>query len=210
MNLNLDQLMSVNGSDQGSLFHHYAERLEPYLAPMRESARKVLEIGLAGGASLRAWSQYFPYAQIIGVDIDIKAVEDFKTTLMASAILGDASKVEFWTKFQKCWGGDWDVVCDDGAHTVHSIDRAFACGFPLLRSGGYWIVQDIHAGYTPAYRRDNNLSGLPPSMSSAELLANLIHKVNECGFEQCGQIQLEETEISEMHFSKSLVVIRKR
>src|ERR1043165_2084194 len=54
--------------------HNYAVHYQHHFAPLRHSARVVIEIGvggyqhpLTGGASLWAWEDYFPHASIYGI-----------------------------------------------------------------------------------------------------------------------------------------------
>jgi len=85
-NMNLTELMDKYGSDKGT-FHGYTNVYENILNKKRHNIELVLEIGIGTndpnlpstmgkygkpGASLRAWRDYLPNAQIVGLDIDRK------------------------------------------------------------------------------------------------------------------------------------------
>ena len=48
--------------------HSYAPVFEQFLGPLRDQPIHLLEIGICEGASLHVWLDYFPQAQIYGVD----------------------------------------------------------------------------------------------------------------------------------------------
>lgn len=211
----LDQLGLKHGTDKASYGHDYLVRYEPFLAPMRESAMKVLEIGVAGGNSLRMWGEYFPNATIFGVDL----IRDFikQATLHPEMPISrfqmytmDASSAPDWFQFERCWGSRFDLIIDDGAHTTFAIAQAFMCAFPLLRSGGLYICEDLHAGYLEEYRRDNARMNYRKQYTPADFFKDLIDRVNEDGHGQTGKVELCETQISFLHFSKSFVIAGKR
>ena len=93
------------------------------------------------GGSLRAWRDYFPNGNIVGLDVqpDTQFEEERITThLCNSTDKGDVVKVLNGQKF--------DVIIDDGSHaaldqvsTLHNI-------LPYLRSDGVYVVEDVHEG----------------------------------------------------------------
>src|SRR5262245_22315577 len=54
--------------------HHYTQEYHRLLSGRRATVRKVLEIGVWKGRSLRMWEEFFPHARIYGVDVDPKRV----------------------------------------------------------------------------------------------------------------------------------------
>ena len=74
MMASLVELGQRHGSDK--LAHGYLEHYDRHFGPLRESAARVLEIGVGGyrgpargGASLRMWADYFPSARVVGLDV---------------------------------------------------------------------------------------------------------------------------------------------
>ena len=56
--------------------HHYTKVYYDLFKDRQRSVKKVIEMGIAEGASLRMWRDFFPNAQIYGADIDIKKVPE--------------------------------------------------------------------------------------------------------------------------------------
>src|SRR5947209_475468 len=50
--------------------HGYTMFYEHYFGPRRFEELRLLEIGVLDGRSLATWKEYFPHAQIYGLDID--------------------------------------------------------------------------------------------------------------------------------------------
>ena len=84
--IDLDALARLHGTDKSSHHHGYTRLYERHFASRRATVRRLLEIGVGGtsswrgydttqgGQSLRMWSDYFPNAEIVGVDIHAKAI----------------------------------------------------------------------------------------------------------------------------------------
>lgn len=208
----LDSLAQKYGTDKSSLHHGYCSTYAQYLDPIRETARKVLEVGIAGGASLRMWRDYFPNSDIIGVDHNSQYVNAVNLENLAQkdsriqCSLYDAANPEDWDKIEERWGCDFDVLIDDGYHSTANIIQTFENAFQLVRDGGYYIIEDLHAVYTPDYNRDNHL--VRDVKSAVHYFLDLVHQVNEHGEGQCGRQSWSELE--SVHFHKSLVIIKKR
>lgn len=200
----LNQIGIRHGTDQSSLFHGYLGRLDPYLGPIRASAKKVLEIGVAGGASIKTWRDYFPYATIFGVDHNINSI-GLDLGPMVQLLHGEASDPLFWMKFEQMWLHDGvflDWACDDASHHSSQIITTFECIWPFIARGGLYVCQDLHSAYDPAYNRD----GGPNAVNFFKGLID--YHVNENGDNNCGQQSVGDMEF--IHFYKSLVIIKKR
>jgi hypothetical protein len=84
--VDLDALARLHGTDKSSSTHGYTRLYETHFASRRPTVRRLLEIGVGGidsgrgyettegGQSLRMWRDYFPNAEIVGIDIHAKAV----------------------------------------------------------------------------------------------------------------------------------------
>lgn len=202
----LDILGVNHGTDQSSLGHDYLNVLEPFLEPIRD-ARIIVEVGVAGGASIRVWRDYFRRAVCIyGIDHNPKSC-DLSLGPNVRLLCGEASHAGFWDKFADCWlrGGEVidkiDFFSDDGGHHSSQIISTFGYIWPLIASGGVYCCQDLHASYDPGYNRDGGTTAV-------EFFAKLIDSLNEHGANQCGKPTMSE--IALMHFTKSLCIIKKR
>lgn len=150
--LNPEKVQALNGlpsldevfqkhlpSKQG---HNYNPLYERHFSPVRNDVRKVLEIGVEAGTSLRFWKDYFPNAEIIGFDINerCKDHEDDRIRI----IIGDQNSL---TDLSAIPDG-LDIVIDDGLHSQDSQISCFRYLYPKKMSQrGIYVVEDIVGGF---------------------------------------------------------------
>lgn len=139
----LTDMADFFGSDKGTIKHNYTPVYEKHLSHLKAEPINLLEIGVACGASLKMWSRYFPYAKITGVDIRPECKELCQGYPNVSIQIADATKETIF--------GSWDVIIDDGSHLSAHIARAFEKQWPWLKSGGFYVVEDLRCTYHPAY-----------------------------------------------------------
>jgi len=190
----LESIGKTYGTDK--VTHGYLPIYDTYLDEIRPLAKKVLEIGIAGGASLRMWQDYFPPAVVVGVDHnrDYCNVEGERIR----CICGDATRPDTWDRIRDSFGGDFDLLVDDGFHTTADIITAFGFAFPLVRSGGLYVVEDVGTSYDPLYQRDNHHVG--GIKNAVEFFKMFVDDINTN----------EKSRYESIHFHKSLIIIRKR
>jgi len=123
--------------------HLYDELFLPY----KDEENTILEIGMREGDSMILWREYFQNSTIYGVDncADpvIKNNEDysrFKGVDRINAIVGDAYDPEFADTLP-----NFDIVIDDGPHTVESQIKTIQLYLPKLNPGGVLIIEDIQS-----------------------------------------------------------------
>jgi len=114
----------------------YNEELKKY----QDKEIKLLEIGVYKGASLALWSMYFPQAEIIGLDIQDQRVDKYKNLDRVSVGICDAyslspSSVEGM--------GHFDIIIDDGPHTVETLQKCIELYLPVLNDGGIMVLEDV-------------------------------------------------------------------
>lgn len=99
----------------------------------RQAELNILEVGTQKGGSLLAWKEYFPNANVYGVDvIDVVSDEYRKDTV--TRIISDI----------KDWKNDikWDIVIDDGSHYLADVVYVITQYFVKLNIGGVVVVED--------------------------------------------------------------------
>ena len=155
---NLDDLFNHYGSDKDrggytpyyhSMFKHIRDRpldiLEIGIGTMIPNVHSSM-VGYSGpgyspGGSLRAWRDYFPHANIVGCDVqpDTQFTEERITTILADS----TNKAAVDTAL-----GDrtFDVIIDDGSHYDENQWKTFENLWHRVRSGGFYIVEDIAPG----------------------------------------------------------------
>ena len=119
------------------------------LRPRKETATNVLEIGIAhGGGSIKMWHEYFQNATVHALDvIPIHEVsDDLKThdriKIHASTNAYDVGFVyrEFVQR-----GVSFDMILDDGPHTLESMQSFLMIYSQLLKDDGILILEDIQS-----------------------------------------------------------------
>ncbi|MEQ8233895.1 MAG: hypothetical protein RLW61_09455 [Gammaproteobacteria bacterium] len=121
--------------------HNYNPLYERHFAAHRLDVRRVLEIGVEAGTSLRFWRDYFPAAEIIGFDINELCREHEEERIRV--FIGDQNKQEDLARLP----GDIDIVIDDGLHTQVSQIETFRYLFrEKMAARGIYVIEDIVGG----------------------------------------------------------------
>jgi hypothetical protein len=114
--------------------HFYQQFFEPY----RDKELNVLEIGTREGDSLRLWEHAFPKSEIYGVDNNNS--KKFKDVLSKriTVTFGDAYTQEVANSLPS-----FDIIIDDGPHTLESQIKCLEFYFSKLNNDGVIIIEDI-------------------------------------------------------------------
>ena len=142
--------------------HSYTPFYYKYLKHKRNSTKKFMEFGightrknwhnpkglselklipnLISGASLRMWRDFFPNAQVFGVDISSQTMF---TDKRIKTYICDETKKKAIASLIKKTGNDIDIVLDDASHHVeHQIGLAKSL-LPLLKKDVIYIIEDV-------------------------------------------------------------------
>ncbi len=129
------------------LANYYAE-YDFMFANYKDKPIRLLEIGVQGGGSLYTWKEFFPQAKITGIDIDE----------LCRKYEGDSIKIyigsqenSIFLKSVESKEGPFDIVIDDGGHTMNQQITTFNILFPLLKEGGIYAIEDLHTSYWPEF-----------------------------------------------------------
>lgn len=131
--------------------HDYTPVYYSLLKDKRESFKKVLELGIGTvvsmkhvsgympGASHRMWRDFFPNAQIYGVDIAPECIfqDERITTFLYRTHIPEDMK-ELISKI----GSDIDLVIDDGPHHTGTQIGTARTLLPLLKKDVLYIIED--------------------------------------------------------------------
>lgn len=99
----------------------------------------ILEIGVKDGASLRMWKEFYPHAEVIGIDVNKPLKIDGCTVIQADGTL----------PIQKLKNKRFDLIIDDGSHLVSHQITSF-----LLYKNSFnvaYIVEDLHTSFLSEY-----------------------------------------------------------
>jgi hypothetical protein len=161
MDIELNELVDKYGTDK--TLSGYTPTYNNLFKPIKNNVKNVLEIGLgtldysipssfAGniayhshykqGGSLRVWRDYFPNANIYGIDIaeDCMFEEDrIKTFLFDSS--------NYFECIDKLPRIKYDIIIDDGNHDPKYQVETLRNLLPYLHENGYYIIEDL-GGYS--------------------------------------------------------------
>ena len=133
-----------HGTDKASSHHNYLQFYELFFAPLRNEKLAVLEIGVLDGASLKTWEEYFPNANVIGVDI-VAVSKRFERNRI-EIVVADQSNIEELTSIG-IKRGPFDIIIEDGSHIWDHQITSLQTLFPFLKNGGIYIVEDLQTNY---------------------------------------------------------------
>jgi SAM-dependent methyltransferase len=140
--------------------HQFTEIYEHLFDHLRSSPIRIAEIGIAGGGSLKLWTEYFPKSEVYG--LDIYTIEELHEVLKPHAswvkdqldsikdnpriktFVADQANRKQLQSFIDKHGADFDIVLDDGGHTMEMQQTSFGFFFKHLKPGGYYVIEDVH------------------------------------------------------------------
>ena len=121
----------------------YFDVYEKHLSKFIGKEPRILEIGVLGGGSIEMWQKYFGAdTAVIGVDVNPACLE-YKYDGDVQIIMGNQGDENFWKQFAE-ENGKFDIIIDDGGHTMDQQITTLKCMFPYLNDGGVFAVEDTH------------------------------------------------------------------
>jgi glycosyltransferase involved in cell wall biosynthesis len=157
----LDCLVNRYGSDKDR--NGYTHVYHALFQHLRDRPLKILEVGIGTvlpdvpssmaahalpgyrpGGSLRAWRDYFPQADVHGMDVQPDT--QFSENRIRTHICDSTAGEQVASFFRVHDGLAFDVIIDDGSHVdVHQL-RTLENLYPHLKPGGYYIIEDVYPG----------------------------------------------------------------
>lgn len=175
-------------TDKSTITHHYLDTYERYFGHLRNEAFTMLEIGVAGGASIRMWREYFPNAKVYGIDNNPDCAGE-------GIFIGSQDDPAFLDSVLSHIGVP-DIIIDDGSHHGPKTIATFRHLFAKIAAGGWYVVEDTHCFYDPHYGE------APPygqGMSAVfNFFAGLPAHVDVMGRGMCGNAQFAIDHPTEM------------
>jgi hypothetical protein len=147
--VNLKPIAAKYGSDKCA-WHSYGRIYDQLFEG--KAVRKMLEIGIGysgllgekyeNGASLRMWAEYFPEAEIWGLDIRADALVNEGRIHSVQCDQGSIKSLRSAREAVE-WG-PFDLIVDDGSHLPeHQI--LTACVFwPTVGPEGRYVIEDVY------------------------------------------------------------------
>lgn len=176
----LSEISKKYPTDKDFTHNYYNAAYEKFLSPIRNEVKLVCEIGIGGfwkevgwlpGNSLKVWRDYFPNAFILG--LDIVAHEHIAGINRICLDWLDQSKKDLVIEYANKLS-NYDLIIDDGSHNVYDQQITFAYFFRSLKSGGIYILEDLHSSIEVEIPEKASLWGWgePGYITPLELLEN--------------------------------------
>jgi hypothetical protein len=182
---------------------HFLKIYDDYFKNFKNKKINILEIGVHEGKSLMIWKDYFPKANIIGIDLksynfNINRIFTFQ---------GDQTDINFLLgvsrKFKK-----FDIIIDDGSHVCSHIIKTFATLFDFLREDGLYICEDLQTSYWPRY--GGSRINLNKKNTSLSFFKTLVDSGNYESYDRPFYKKSKfDGKIKFVHFFQNLVIVKK-
>jgi len=159
----LKPLFDKFGSDK-STYHDY-HLLYGSILCEPESVTNVFEVGLGSnnrdvvsnmvgrgdqpGASLRAFREFLPRAQIYGADIDRRIL--FQDERISTFFIDQTDPTSF-AALDAALPGEFDLIIDDGLHSPNANIATLSFGLGKVKAGGWVVVEDIAPAALPLWQ----------------------------------------------------------
>ena len=148
----LFELAEKYNTDKQLKDHNYVLMYGRLMEEKRATTNKMLEIGFGEGGSVKMWMDYFFNADVYCIEYFDKEYSDVWHSPSAdipdlNVIKGDSTKPETWIEIPN----NFDYIVDDGSHQPEDQIATFLLGFPHLKSGGLYFIEDTHCDFEVKY-----------------------------------------------------------
>jgi len=180
--MSLPDLVDNSRTDKNTE-HSYLDLYEHLLQSRKESAKHVLEIGIGipefhngkNGGSIQLWHDYFKNATIYALDThDIDRIYEGLLNNPRIKVYANTDAYDeglFKTNFLDN-GLKFDMVLDDGPHTLESMIQFIKLYSQVLTDDGILIIEDI-----PSIDWVQNLGDVTPDHLKKYIMAYDLRKI---------------------------------
>jgi hypothetical protein len=133
--------------DSDKITNGYLRWYDPIFEPWVNKKIILLELGVYKGGSLLLWRDYFPYATVVGIDLNLP--KDFKPGNRIHLFEGSQTDIQFLSRTANEIAPDgFDIIIDDASHIGELTKTAFWHLFDNhLKPNGLYAIEDWGTGY---------------------------------------------------------------
>lgn len=136
-------------------WHGYLDEYERLVFSQLKNPACIVEIGVGNSGSITYLTERFPTAKVHGVDIVSEQPNWYKSDRVKYHQLNQSAK---WLMqlFLSELGDMIDLFIEDGSHTPSDQAYTLIQGIHWVRSGGFYILEDIHTSYFERHVKVNS------------------------------------------------------
>jgi cephalosporin hydroxylase len=144
-------------NDEGqNIYHGYTDTYFKLFENEKYEYQDILEIGIQSGFSHLMWEEFFPNATIYGIDLGTDPLYKNVSSNRIKVLIADQSDENTILEYFK--NIMLNVVIDDGSHLCKHHQQTFRFLWPKVKSGGYYIIEDLDTCYNRNFRETDDMS----------------------------------------------------
>jgi hypothetical protein len=144
-------------------------------------AKNLFELGMWDGGSVAFWFEFLKPSKHVGIDYTVRENSRYFERYLESRKLRSNISTHWGVDqrdaarlleiYKREFTGPLDLVFDDASHIYGPTKTSFETLFPLLRTGGLYIIEDWAWGHWPALNGPSGPFGtsIPPTRLIHEL-----------------------------------------
>jgi len=209
MNKDPDNRLTNKGDfEHGGYFRCHVDLYEEILAPYRQTATRVFEIGINKGGSIRMWKEYFPEATIFGLDSSKGVVRNMQAAKVdrVTALRLNQNDRDQLQDFADTYGlHAWEkfvIGIDDGSHYWEDQIKSFQVLWPTIKDGGLYVCEDTLNSY---YTKAGN-----DGQSAIDYFKGLVNELNFHGDSDVSSPTEYQSTIGWIGFRYNVIFIKKQ
>jgi len=140
--MSLEDLVDNSRTDKNTI-HSYLGLYEKLLSSKKYTAKKILEIGVRDGGSIKLWHDYFSEATIYGIDIEKIEWNEIKNKERIHLGRFNAYDDTFFNNELLNQNLKFDFILDDGPHTLESMIQFIKLYTQVMSDDGILIIEDV-------------------------------------------------------------------
>jgi hypothetical protein len=165
--------------DDSTKAPHYYQRYDKFFRSNHFNPTGILEVGVARGESTKVFSQAYPLAKIVALDLKYYDGTDFAAFPNVTYLLANQTDTAGLQEIvRREFPSGFNLAIDDASHVGAYSRITFDAVFPLLDPGGIYIVEDWATGYVddfidgcrfqeyPLHFRESKFSNIPRRLPS--------------------------------------------
>jgi hypothetical protein len=136
--INQNDYIIKHGTDKEAKHKYCSAFYDNAFFDLKDKKLNILEIGIQNGSSLVLWNEYFKNSIIYGIDNTNFIKDRLDNYPRIKTIIQDAYKKELTSNLPL-----FDIIIDDGPHTLESQIKFINNYFKKLNKNGKLFIEDV-------------------------------------------------------------------